>query len=294
MTTGRILVGYDGSAGARTAADWALNEAAFARTSVQFLYAYEWPLFTPAAPLVPSTSVWPDGETEWRVTTMLDEARAAAAISHPSVRTTTAMVYGAAAAVLADRSRQAGLIVVGSHGHGGWAGMLLGSVSTAVAAHAHCPVVVVRGRAGPSDDARPIAVGVDGSACAELALRFAFEQAAEHGVGLTAIRACPPLGPPWNHIPAPDDATALDRAVLDDMIAVWREKFPAVPVTARVVADHPVPGLLAAADAAQLIVVGSRGHGRLSGPQLGSVSRQLIQHARCPVAVIRDRAVQGP
>jgi len=63
---------------------------------------------------------------------------------HPEVVIGSEVVEGSAARVLLDASKDADLLVVGSRGHGGFAGMLLGSVSQHVVAHASCPVIVVR------------------------------------------------------------------------------------------------------------------------------------------------------
>jgi nucleotide-binding universal stress UspA family protein len=293
MTARKVVVGYDGSAGARAATVWALDEAARTDAPLELFYAYQWPVSTPAASLVPGTGVWPDTETERRVSAMLEDARAEAAASHPAVRVTTAIVPGAAAPLLRDRSRHATLLVLGSHGHGAWSGLLLGSVSTAVTAHAHCPVVVVRGTAPTlTDDPRPIVVGLDGSACAQIALGFAFEQAAARAVALTVVRCWLPPGPPWTDLEVDVAATtAAETAAVNDLLAGWQEKYPEVPVGVRVAAEHPVHALLTAAVEAQLLVVGSRGRGGLAGLLLGSVSQLLVQRADCPVAVVRERAV---
>jgi len=176
MTAKKIIVGYDRSSDAEAAAAWALDEAARTGALVEFFYAYEWPAWAPAASMVPSPAVWPDGETDRAIRGRLDEAVTSAKLSHPGVRTTISIVHGSAALNLRDRSSTASLIVLGSRGLGAIAS--LGSVSVAVSAHAHCPVIVVRGN--PAPDA-PVVVGVDDSDCAHLALAFAFEQAAERG-----------------------------------------------------------------------------------------------------------------
>ncbi|HEU5111386.1 MAG TPA: universal stress protein, partial [Micromonosporaceae bacterium] len=155
----RLVVGYDGSAGARAGVRWALDEAARAGGRVELMFAAEWPAYPPAAPMVPGIVVWPDAQTQRRTHDMLAAARVAAAASHPGVPVTTSLVRLPAPVALVERSRDATLVVLGSHGHGGFSGALLGSVSLTVTAHAHCPVVVVRGAEGGSGDARPVVAG---------------------------------------------------------------------------------------------------------------------------------------
>jgi nucleotide-binding universal stress UspA family protein len=145
----------------------------------------------------------------------------------------------------------------------------------AVSARAHCPVVVVRGE---SVATAPIVVGVDDSDCAEKALAFAVEESAERGVPLRVIRA-------W--------AAALGNRQdqtrrLDDLVSVWREKYPEVAILAEAVDDHPAAALVSAGTTAQLLVVGSRGRGALRGMLLGSVSQHLLHHSACAVAVVHD------
>jgi nucleotide-binding universal stress UspA family protein len=69
-------------------------------------------------------------------------------------------------------------------------------------------------------------------------------------------------------------------------IAPWREKFPEVEVDSAVVQGHPVELLIGQSRSAQLVVVGSRGHGGFAGLRLGTVSHQLLHHADCPVLIV--------
>ena len=124
---------------ARAAASWALDEASGTGAPIEFFYAYEWPAWAPAASTIPAPAVWPDGETDRATKGMLDDAITAARLSHPTVRTSVSIVNVGAALTLIDRSAEASLIVLGSQGHSAVTG-LLGSVSVAVSAHAHCPV----------------------------------------------------------------------------------------------------------------------------------------------------------
>ncbi len=284
MTAKKIIVGYDRSAGAKAAAAWALDEAGRTGARVEYCYAYEWPVWAPAASMVPGPAVWPDGETDRAIRGMLDEAVTAARLSHPDVRTGISIVDAPAARTLSDRSAEASLVVLGSRGHGAMAG--IGSVSVAVSAHAHCPVVVVRGDPAP---AAPVVVGVDESDCAQLALAFAVEQAAARGVPLTVVRAVPVPAGIWADRPFVTEAfTEGQQEALAEMLAGWQEKFPRVEMSARVVVDHPANALTVAAALAQLVVVGSRGRGAFRGMLLGSVSQHLLHRSPSTVAVVRE------
>jgi nucleotide-binding universal stress UspA family protein len=286
MNASKIVVGYDRSKDARTAARWALDEAARTGALVEFFYAYEWPLWAPAASMVPAPAVWPDGETEQAIKESLQAAVTAAKDSHPGVPTQISTVYAGAALTLIERSHHAGLIVVGSQGNSAVAG-LLGSVSVAVSAHAHCPVIVARGDAAPT---LPVVAGVDDSPSAHLALDFAVEQAAGRGVPLRVIRTWPPVTGIWEDTPMVTHAVTTDeRRPLDELVAGLRGKYPEVEISAEAVVDHPAHALALASTTAQLLVVGTRGRGALRGTLLGSVSQHLLRHSACTVAVVRER-----
>ncbi|MFC7277702.1 universal stress protein [Paractinoplanes rhizophilus] len=285
MSIGRIIVGYDRSADAKEAARWALDEAARTGAPVEFFYAYEWPVWAPAASMVPSPSVWPDSETVQAIKETLAEAVAAAALSHPGVRTTIVTATNEAALALVNSSVDAGMIVLGSRGHSAVVN-LLGSVSSAVSARARCPVVVVRGR---PDGTAPVVVGVDGSPPSEVAFTFAAEQAIAHGTHLRVIRAWKPVQALWSVPPTVERAVSpQQRKPFDDRVAAWRATYPQLEILAEAVVDHPASALTSASTHAQLVVVGSRGRGSLRGLLLGSVSQHLLRHAACAVAIARE------
>jgi nucleotide-binding universal stress UspA family protein len=283
MSGRTIVVGYDRSADARAAARWALDEASLTGAPVEFLYAYDWPVWQADASMVPTTAVWPDPETQQDIKNTLAEAVGVAERSHPAVHTTIATADNDAALALVERSAEAGLVVLGSRGHSAVTN-LLGSVSVAVSAHAHCPVVVVRGR--PAAGA-PIAVGVDGSATSETALAFAAGEAAVRRVPLHMIRAWKPAGGLRAMSTAGTHAEPVDeRQQFDDQVAAWREKYPQLEITAEAVMEHPAAALIRLGATTQLLVAGSRGQGALRGMLLGSVSQHLLRHAACDVAIV--------
>lgn len=286
MSARKIIVGYDRSADARAAAAWALDEAARAGALVEFYYAYQWPTWAPAASMVPGPAVYPDGETDRAIKGALHEAITVARHTHPEVRTAIAIEYANAAQALVDRSREASLIVLGSQGHSGVTG-LLGSISIAVSAHAHCPVIVVRQHLAPP--ARIVA-GVDDSETAEHVMAFAVEQAVARGLPLTVVRAFPPVAGLWEDTSmVTRTLTAEERGPLDDLVAAWQAKYPTLVVSTRAVIDHAAAALTKASKDAQLLVVGSRGRGALRGMLLGSVSQNLLHRSECTVAVVHEQ-----
>jgi nucleotide-binding universal stress UspA family protein len=173
-------------------------------------------------------------------------------------------------------------VVVGSRGRGGMAGMLLGSVSWQVAAHAHCPVVVVRGhwRSAGGYAPGPVVVGTDGSPASDAVLGFGFEEAALRGAPLLAVCALADApGCLGGDLNLQQDA--------EQAITRHEKEHPEVAVQRQVAQGGARAALLAAAHDAQLLVVGSRGRGGIKGMLLGSVSQAVLHHAPCPVAVVR-------
>ncbi|MCM4084852.1 universal stress protein [Paractinoplanes hotanensis] len=285
MITRKIIVGYDRSPRSKVAADWALDEAARTGATVEFLYAYEWPAWAPAASMIPSPAVLPEEQIRRAIDDALAKAVAAAAETHPEVRTTAVTRDAGAALTLIDRSRGADLVVVGSHGYSAVSG-LLGSVSVAVSAHAHCPVVVVRGR---PDAHGPVVAGIDESPASHAVLGVAFDQAAARGTGLRVIRAWPPAAGIWDASPVSAGTVPAGlRHPFDELVNGWCQKFPQVHVTTHAVIEHPAAMLTDESRTAGLLVVGTHGRGSLRGLLLGSVSQHLLRHSSCPVVVAHE------
>ncbi|GIJ29444.1 universal stress protein [Micromonospora qiuiae] len=286
-----IVVGYDGSPDAATALNWALDQARRDGRPLRLAYVFEW--LTVAGWIGPGVTpgMWPDERARQQVEELVRKAAADAAAAHPDLTVRGEVLDGPPALVLAESSAEAGLLVLGSRGHGGFAGLLAGSTAVSVTAHAHCPVVVVRRDTADRARTGHVAVGVDGSEQSLLALGFAVEQAALRRVPLRVVRAWQPRRE-QRHLTGEqtrDAALAEQRAELDEPLRRWQESFPDVEVTVEIAVAAPAGLLIDASRNAQLMVVGTRGRGGLRGMLLGSVSQQLIQHAHCPVAVVRER-----
>lgn len=133
-----------------------------------------------------------------------------------------------------------------------------------------------------------IVVGVDGSEPSLAALHWAVDEARMRHGKVRAITA-------WHYPPVPstvedsgpnDSFHAAERVQADALKAVAAE---AVDIEGMLVRDSAATALLEAAKDADLLIVGSRGHGGFAGPRLGSVSGQVVHHAQCPVLIVRPR-----
>lgn len=141
-TTGnkRIVVGVDGSPSSMKALRWAVRQAGLTGAEVEAVTAWSYPAGYGMAPLVGDEAVDFEGDAG----KILAEAIAEVSGDAPGVAITSSVVEGHAADVLLRMAKGADLLVVGSRGHGGFAGMLLGSVSQHCVQHARCPVLVLR------------------------------------------------------------------------------------------------------------------------------------------------------
>jgi nucleotide-binding universal stress UspA family protein len=286
-----IIVGVDDSRSSYAALDWAVDEAGRRALPLHLLHVVE----------VPPPGVDPAAGTghEAIVAAARERVRGAA----PHLAATDETVTGDPAGVLVDRSRHAGMIVVGNRGRGGFRSLLTGSVGVQTAAHAQCPVVVVRPRLRePSPDEEPVdqpprhgvgrvVVGVDGSDLSDAAVGFAFEEAVMRGTDVTAVHAWhyPVSGSPGDMIFAVcvrPDVAEVQNKILTQALAAHRERHPDVPVQPVLAQGSPAAVLVHESIGAELLVVGSRGHGGFAGLLLGSASDAAIRHAGCPVAVI--------
>ncbi|MEU1964592.1 universal stress protein [Micromonospora sediminicola] len=282
-----VVVGVDGSATALDAVRVAAREAAFRHRPLRVVHAFIWPLTR--APLTPAPGAPAGAGLRNQAERCVAEAVAEAGKVAPDVPVTGVVVDGAPAAVLVAESRRATLMVLGHRGLGGFAGLLIGSVTLQVSARAHCPVLVTRGEARADG---PVVVGVDGSAHSGVAVGFAYEEAARRGAPLVVVHAWlypTPIGP-GDVVPLVYDPEALaeeSRRILAEAVAGWSERYPDVEVRQRSVRGAPARVLVEQSASAQLVVVGAHGRGALAGLLLGSVSHAVLHHAHAPLVIAR-------
>ncbi|GAA0528291.1 hypothetical protein GCM10011581_31650 [Saccharopolyspora subtropica] len=284
-------MGIDGSSAALEAARWAAVEARRRGTWLRLVFADVFALvYIPDLPTVPLPQSYAEAMArqgqQW-----LHRAEEEAIAASPGVEVVTHVHQGGAIPVLVEESRHAQLAVVGSSGLGGFTGLLVGSVAVGLCTHGHCSVAVVRQRWTVPADA-PVVVGVDDSPDEETVLRTAFEEAAMRGVALEAVHAWYAVGTEeaWYRFHRDGHGAAVqaeEERVLAEKLAGWGEEYPAVEVRRIVAHNKPARALLDHAQHAQLVVVGSRGRGPVSGLLLGSTSQQLVHRAPCPLIVAR-------
>jgi nucleotide-binding universal stress UspA family protein len=281
-----IIVGVDGSERALDAVRWAAREAARWHAPLHLVTASGYPDLYIGATLPPPGGLLDELEEHGRQVVREAEQVATA---EADVETHTKVTADSPIPFLIGASSSARMVVLGASGRGGFVGLLVGSTTIALTAHAHCPVVSVRGKAV---DEGPVVVGVDGSELSEDAIEHAFDEAALRGAELMAIHT-------WSDA---DTETVFSEArmrfewepleeaeqrVLAERMAGWQERYPDVRVQRVVERDRPRHQLLERSRGAQLMVVGSRGRGGFRGMLMGSTSQALLHHAECPVMVIR-------
>jgi nucleotide-binding universal stress UspA family protein len=283
-----VVVGVDGSDAALRAVRWAAVEARRCHVTLRLVSAVMWVV---DAELQRASHGDFHAALLDRARTRMATAAALAKEIEPEVAVEQQVTEGYQVEVLAAEARLAGMVVLGDRGLGRFEELTVGSTAVALAAHAPCPVVVVRGREIDATGLAtlPVVVGVDGSSLSDPALGFAFAAAAERKVPLIAVHTWFDLLAEPAVAPLLDWAAVVrnERARLDKQLAVWSSSYPDVEVRCEVARDRPARHLLQLCEQAQLVVVGSRGRGEFSSLFLGSVSHALLHKAACPVAIVR-------
>lgn len=278
MTPRTITVGIDGSPASSEALGWAAREARLRHAALCIIHAYRPPARFPAV----SATDRLVAEADARAQQVLDDALRTV---RPQLSADTWLVSGPAAPALVNQSSDSDLLVVGSRGRGGFAGMVLGSVSLHCATHAHCPVAIVR--PAEADVENRIVVGVDGSPDSRAALRWAVDEARLRDAPLEAVMA---WQRPWPG-PRPKidlvSRLAKTRAVEALAAALGAVVGDATGVKRTVVEDRPALALVEASKGAALLVVGARGLGGFAGLAFGSVSQACAHHAPSPLVIVR-------
>jgi len=263
MTMRHIIVGVDGSVISVRALDLAADEAALHATALEIVYAV--PDLDEAGPVLAS-------------------AASRVGHRHPRLPVVTVPVEGHSAAVLAERGRGAALTVVGCRSLGGFAGTVFGSVSRRLAAHAHGPLLVVRGDSPPHLHNEVLLV-LDAENDADTAV-YAIQEAELRNAGLRILRSLAHrhlAPPPVAHRRSAGTASHLSAG---DVLVEPRERRPLVGPETEDAAPSSTRTLLEATRTADLVVVGCRPDRGGRGRQLGFVARTLMHRAHCPVLIV--------
>lgn len=287
-----VVVGFDGSQAGVVAVDWAAAEAAQRHRPLTILVAADYP----GMPTPPRRGSWAPRLLQASAEGHLEEGLRVAGKRLPEGQFTGAVIVGKAAGVLVEASRSADLLVTGSRSLTQERAAILGSTSAITATLAHCPVVVTRGAADPEVSyARPVTVGVTTSPHSRHALTYAAEAAVRRGVPLFVVGAWSmPAAESWDYAPWHTESLASFARTLrgeaeeavDNAVVLVRTDFPEVDVRGEAVEMAPWAALESGSRRAGLVVVGARGTGGFDELRLGSVARAVLDHSRCPVAVV--------
>lgn len=284
-TRGSIVVGVDGTAISNAALDWAARHASWRGVPLVLIHA-----FSADLPMLGFGSLESDDAIRTASERLLATAATRAHAVDPTLDVATACVSGFAAPALVRASAGAIYTVVGSVGHGLLANLSLGAVTGQVASHAKSPVVIVGRDNGMSTPFGRILVGVDGSPTSILALREAFDHAAERGEHLDVVTAWQPRG---RRDPSLAAGSQWERYVetfqglVASELAARVAAHPEVKVTHDVVQADPLRTLLERSKSADLVAVGNRGVGGFEGLHIGSLTRGLMGHTPCPILITR-------
>jgi nucleotide-binding universal stress UspA family protein len=288
ITNSDILVAVDGSAESDAAVRWATSEAMMRNAMVTLVHVIPPVVVSfPLGPMHATVTGWQEDNARHVIERAVKTLHAAAGEAEPPL-VHTEVWYSTVVKALIDASKDAGMVVVGSRGLGGLSALVLGSVSSGLIQHAHCPVVVVKAdEAEGPDPTSPVVLGIDGSPASEAATAVAFDEASRRGVQLVALHA-------WSDVAVfpilgMDSRTYEDQGheVLAERLAGWQEQYPDVHIVRRIECDRPAHWLIDASQQAQLVVLGSHGRGGFPGALLGSVSEAVAQAAKAPVVVVR-------
>lgn len=284
-----IVVGVDGSQRNHSAVAWAAQEAAALGCAVELVTTlhHRTSRERPGARSADRETLDMLADVRHRVRHIVDEQTVS-----------TVALTGDPVDALLGRAGRARLVVVGQRGLGALARAVAGSTSIALAGRCPVPVAIVPDSWHQQDHrGRPVVLGVDPDRPDHRPTHVAFARARRLGVPLVAVHAHRP--------PAADDrdtsvqggnggtAPGVDRRFAE-MVAVWRERFVDVDVRPVHAPTNPAEAVLAAAETAQLVVLGRHDAGVLGGFTLGSVARAVLHAAPCPVIVVPADVADPP
>lgn len=284
----RVIVGVDGTEGSLEALRWAAHEAARRSWQLHVMTCAELPVSVEAG-LSGFGAV--DGAVVQQVVADCEQVNARAVETaralHLGIEVSGDTVLGSPAHAIAASPHEDELVVVGATSHPGRAVDVLGSVASLVAHRSHSPVTVVHGAESPPE-IRRIVVGVDASPGSDAALDWAIEEALICEADLVLVHGWVyPYQGSRTGITEPRDEMRLDAMrTLEACALRAHDLAPSLRCHPIISEQSPASAIVDAAADADLVVVGTRGHGGFTSLVLGSVSRTVLEHAPVPVVVV--------
>ncbi len=286
-----VVVGMDGSDQSFRAVEWAASEAVLRGATLRIV----------SVPMLLPRMSWrkgPQGTPETVADMIIKShehalawASGRAAQLEPGLAVETALLPGSPASALTEAADDASMLVVGSRGGGGFAALLLGSVSRYAATRAESPVVVVREEAKAVH--REVVVGVR-DLDQPAAIGFAFEEAALRKARLRAVHAWQWFLPEMRLTGTERPRAAAEEVAPDvsewltGVLSFWREKYPEVDVIEDAVHASPARVLAASSARADLIVLGRNSGDDSSRAGTDPVIHAVLNHAHGPVAIVPE------
>jgi nucleotide-binding universal stress UspA family protein len=281
-----VVVGVDGSERNRCAVAWAAHEATARGCPLVLVHAT-------AGHLVPTTPRLPARSREEQVLDMLADVRNE--VRHIVAEETVSIVAasGDPVEVLLDQVAEtgAGLLVVGKRGLGGFARVIVGSTSIALAGRSPVPVAIVPDVWEQSrHEGHPVVLGIDPDKSDHQPIEAAFRRARRLGVALVAVHGWEaPANYSWDPAAVTGEITEREQhaaARFDGLLAEWSERHPDVVVRPMRSHKHPAAAVLEAAEESQVVVLGRHPAGAFGGFAFGSVARAVLHYAECPVITV--------
>ncbi|MFF7647576.1 universal stress protein [Streptomyces canus] len=297
--TRSITVGLDGSLESRAAAEWAAREAELRRVPVRILHVWE-PV---PEPMAQAPLLGAETQQHWSEKIPHDCAERLR-LRHPGIEVIAEHLAGRPSEVLSEAAKTAELLVLGSRGLSGIGGFLVGSVGSAVVAHADCPTVLVRAGEQATDEHetdpagmpsaatryRPVVLGLDVDHLDASVIDFAFDEAVRRDTGLRVVHgwSLPPYywDGPTTDLQQYDQVAHWHASALGEALNPWRQKSPSLEVVEEFRTGSPADLLIGASRTASLVVVGRRIRRHPFGAHIGPVAHAVLHHATAPVAVV--------
>lgn len=287
-----VVVGVDGSEQSDRAVRYAVAAARRRETGVLLVNAVH--ETAPMAAMLPLYSVEAFTEVGQRLT---EDAAKVVHELDAGMEVSTRVKGGSRVGVLTEAAEHAAEVILGHRSRSLPGRVLSHSTTTGVAARAHCPVVSVPETWTEGAEHGRVVVGIDQSEASHDAIVVAFDEARRRKAELVALHA-------WR-LPTAYDDIDYSRVAVDEWmgsageemtktLVPFREVYPEVKVEVDLRHEYAGPALLTAAEDADLVVVGRRGHGAPMGIYLGSLARLLIREAKCPVEVAPQHPRQVP